>query len=144
MKRRFGEDLAGKTFAVWGLAFKPETDDVREAPSFAVIRSILEAGGRIRAFDPKAIDTFRNDPTLTAWKPELVERIRYETNRNDALRDADALILVTEWKEFWNPDWDLVKRHLKQPVVFDGRNIFAEAELEERGFSYVGIGLGST
>jgi len=125
-------DLAGKHFAVWGLSFKPNTDDMREAPAIVVINHLLEAGATVTAFDPEAVEECKE------W--HLGDQIKYSENPMDALDDADALILVTEWNEFRRPDFDDVKDRLKTPVVFDGRNIYTRKTLEGLGFTYYGIG----
>ena len=132
VKLHYGEDLSGKRFAVWGLSFKPNTDDMREAPAVVVIRALLDAGAAITAFDPEAIEECREE--------HLGHSIQYAENPMDALNGANALILVTEWNEFRRPDFDEVKLALKDAVVFDGRNIYARERLEERGFTYYGVG----
>jgi UDPglucose 6-dehydrogenase len=129
---RFGPDLTGRTFCVWGLAFKPNTDDVREAPSLVVIEDLLARGARVHASDPEAIESTRRI---------LGDRVRYFERNYDALTGADALILVTEWNEYRRPNFALIKQRLKQPVVFDGRNIYDRKTLEALGFEYQGIGL---
>ena len=130
---RFGEDLAGRTFAVWGLAFKPNTDDMREAPSLVLIRALLDRGARVQSFDPVSAPEAR--------------RILGEHNHHQhcpgamaALSGADALIVVTEWKEFRSPDFDEIKSLLRSPIIFDGRNIYDPAAVRRRGFEYTGIG----
>lgn len=123
--------LKGKVFAVWGLAFKPQTDDMREAPSVVVIEALLKAGAKVKAYDPVATPTAR---------AILGDKITYGTNPYAVLRDADALILVTEWNEFRNPDFERMARLLKAPVIFDGRNQYELAEMKERGFTYYSIG----
>jgi len=127
----FNNDIKGRTFAVWGLAFKPRTDDLREAPSITIINRLLELGANIKAFDPKAID---------ATKKILGDKITYAKNSYDTLEDADALILVTEWNEFRRPDFDKIKSMLKNPVIFDGRNQYEAKRMKERGFDYFNIG----
>ncbi len=133
IEQRFGGDLAGKTFALWGLAFKPETDDVRESPAIVVAEKLLEAGAVIRAYDPAAIETAQ---------AYLGDRITYCNSIYGAAEGADALILATEWKEFRMPNWDTLSATMKGRVIFDGRNIYDRAELTEKGFEYHGIGLG--
>ena len=128
----FGKDLTGRHFAVWGLAFKPNTDDMREAPSIVLIEALLGAGATITACDPEAIDEARAH--------HLGDRIAYEENPMKALADADALIVVTEWNEFRRPDFEAVRDALKQPVIFDGRNIYSRKVLERLGFTYRNIG----
>jgi UDPglucose 6-dehydrogenase len=127
----FGGSIAGKRIAVWGLAFKPRTDDIREAPALALIPKLLSAGAKVRAFDPEAMNNV---------KKMFGDKIEYSTNPYDALSDADALVLATEWNEFRTPDWSRIKTLLRTPVVFDGRNIYRASQLRELGFSYYGIG----
>jgi UDPglucose 6-dehydrogenase len=133
--RHYGSNLVGKTFAVWGLSFKPNTDDMREAPSRTLIGALLSAGAGVRAFDPKAgheaQQVFGNQPGLI-----LVD------SDEAALEGADALCLVTEWKAFWAPDFALLRRLLKDRVVFDGRNIYDPVRVEKSGLAYYGIGRG--
>ncbi|NPA30231.1 MAG: UDP-glucose/GDP-mannose dehydrogenase family protein, partial [Epsilonproteobacteria bacterium] len=114
--RRFGEDLSGKTFAVWGLAFKPETDDMREASAITIINELTRRGAKIRAYDPKAMEEAKN------FYLKDNDAVTYCQSKYDALDGADAMLLVTEWKEFRSPDFDEVKKRLKAPVIFDGRN----------------------
>ncbi len=130
---RLVPDLKGKTIAVWGLSFKPRTDDVREAPALSLIVDILELGGRVNAFDPVATMQAK------AWLPRT-RRLRYAKDPYDALRGADALLLVTEWDEFRQPDFKRVKQLLKSPVVIDGRNIYNPKQLRQLGFTYASIG----
>ena len=128
-------DLQGKTFALWGLAFKPKTDDMREAPSRVILEALINAGAAVRAFDPEAMDEakriYGDKPGLT-----LVE------TAEDALQGANALIVVTEWKNFWSPDFDLIKNTLKDAVIFDGRNLYQPELLNKQGITYYGIGRG--
>ncbi len=131
VRRHFGTDLSGLTFALWGLSFKPRTDDMREAPSIIVIESLLKDGAQIQAYDPEA-----NGEA----KKIFGERIHYANRNYDVLRGADALIVVTEWNEFRRPNFQRVKELLKKPVVFDGRNIYDTAEMREMGFTYYSIG----
>jgi len=135
VKEHFGEDLKGRTFAVWGLAFKPDTDDMREAAAITIINDLTAAGAKIRAYDPKAMDE--------AKKCYLKDNkdVEYVEHKYDAIRDADALILITEWKEFRNPDFDEIKKGLKQPVIFDGRNQYGVKTAEKYGFDYYQIGV---
>jgi len=130
---RFGNDLSGRTFAVWGLAFKPNTDDMREAPSRVIVGELTRRGATVRAYDPVAMEE-------AARVLEGTPRLQFATSQADALADADALLLVTEWKEFRNPDFDAIKAALKQPVVFDGRNIYDPALMNLHGIEYSGIG----
>ena len=125
-------DLKGKRFAVWGLSFKPNTDDMREAPAVVVIEALLAAGATVCAFDPEAMEECKH--------LHLGDRIDYADNPMGALEGADALILVTEWNEFRRPDFDEVKGKLKDPVVFDGRNIYSRSVLEGQGYTYYSIG----
>ena len=127
----FGEDLSDKTFAVWGLAFKPKTDDMREAPSITIINALLEKGAKIRAYDPKAMQTA---------KYHFADKITYANSSYEALENTDALLLLTEWNEFRRPDFDKIKDLLKTPIIFDGRNQYNRKSLEENGFTYFSIG----
>jgi UDPglucose 6-dehydrogenase len=131
VRQHFHNDLAGKTFAVWGLAFKPRTDDMREAPAIYIIESLLKAGAKVCVSDPEA---------MTEARKHFADRVSYCPHPYDALEGADALLLVTEWSEFRNPDFALMKERLKSPVIFDGRNIFPKAELARMGFTYYPIG----
>ena len=123
--------LKGLTFAIWGLAFKPQTDDVREAPSLVIIRELLELGARVHAYDPKAIGSMRQI---------FGNKIQYAQDNYEVLRGADALVLVTEWNLFRNPDFSRIKRLLRRPIIFDGRNQYNPTEIRELGFTYFGIG----
>lgn len=127
----FGPDLRNRTFAIWGLSFKPNTDDMREAPSITIINDLLSAGAKIKAFDPKATNEA---------KKIFLNKITICNDSYDALKGADALLLVTEWGEFRNPDFEKMKKLLKQPVIFDGRNIYLKDRLMDLGFKYFGIG----
>lgn len=129
--KHFGNDLAGKTFGVWGLAFKPRTDDMREAPSIVLIEGLLGKGARVVAHDPVAHDTARRI---------FGDRIHYADNPYGAVEGVDALFVVTEWNEFRGPDFNRMKALMKSPIVFDGRNIFDPGKMRERGFVYDGIG----
>lgn len=150
IKNHFGQDLTGKKFAVWGLSFKPKTDDMREAPSIVVINELIEAGANVVAFDPVAIEKAREVFVTrrttglrgVASSKETVRRGRIDFARDQyaALKDANALILITEWQEFREPDLNLMKSYLKEPVIFDGRNIYNPERLRELGFVYYGIG----
>jgi UDPglucose 6-dehydrogenase len=131
VKRHFGDDLSGLTFAIWGLAFKPRTDDMRDAPSIVVIKALLDAGSRVQAFDPEAMEEARKI---------FGDRIQYTHRNYDALHGAAALLILTEWNEFRRPDFSRIKGLLKQPVIFDGRNIFDPTDLRKLGFSYYSIG----
>lgn len=128
---RFGQDLKGKTFAIWGLSFKPKTNDMREAPAITIIEALLEHGANVVAFDPKAIETAKHI---------FGNKIKYSKNSYEALKDADALVLVTEWNEFKRPDFDKIKSLLKTPIIIDGRNQYDKRRLTERGIEYICIG----
>jgi UDPglucose 6-dehydrogenase len=132
---RFGEDLSGRTFALWGLAFKPNTDDMRDAPSRVIVAELARRGATLRAYDPVAMDEARR---VMGDTPGL----QFVTSQTEALQGADALVLVTEWKEFRNPDFDSIKALLKQPVIFDGRNLYDPAFMHTLGLDYQGIGRG--
>lgn len=129
----FGQDLSGLNFAIWGLAFKPQTDDMREAPSVVIINALLEAGAKIKAYDPVAMDTarkiFDDRAGLTLCASEY-----------DALNESDAMLLITEWRQFRYPDFIRMKKLMKQPVIFDGRNQYDPPQVRELGFTYYGIG----
>jgi UDPglucose 6-dehydrogenase len=131
--RRFGADLAGKTFAVWGLAFKPNTDDMREAPARVLIEDLLARGANIRAYDPVAMDEAQR---VFGKEPRIV----YADSPMAALDGADALAIVTEWKEFRSPDFDAIKSRLKSPVIFDGRNLYDPVQPRAAGLEYFAIG----
>ncbi|MEH6679324.1 MAG: UDP-glucose/GDP-mannose dehydrogenase family protein [Sediminicola sp.] len=131
---RFGEDLTGKTFAVWGLAFKPETDDMREAPAIYIIKELVKRGARIHAYDPKAMEEAAH------FYLKDMEEVTYFESKYDTLKNADAMILLTEWKEFRSPDFEELKLQLKQPIIFDGRNQYSSQRMENRGFEYFQIG----
>lgn len=128
---RYGEDLTGKHFAVWGLAFKPNTDDIREAPSLVIIDELVKRGATVKAFDPEAMECVQEYTDL---------QLEYASNMYEALPNADALLIITEWGEFRAPDFEKIKASLKAPVVFDGRNIYEGETLAQHGFDYVSIG----
>ena len=132
VSKHFGGDLKGRHFAMWGLSFKPETNDMREAPSLVLCEQLLAAGATVTAYDPVAVEESKH---------MIGDKIGYAKDAYAALQGADALLLVTEWREFRVPDWDRVKKALKQPVVFDGRNIYSGRELRAAGFQYAGIGV---
>jgi UDPglucose 6-dehydrogenase len=143
---RFGNDLAGRTFALWGLAFKPNTDDMREAPSRVVLQVLLRAGARVVAHDPIAVaETQRVLALDFADAPALLERISFSSAKDplEALADADALIIVTEWKAYRSPNLERLKALMKSPVVFDGRNLYEPATMKDAGIVYQGIGRNS-
>jgi UDPglucose 6-dehydrogenase len=137
MTARFGPDLGGLSFGLWGLSFKPGTDDMREAPSVVLLRQLVAAGASVKAYDPVAIEAARR--TLPAqWLDS--GRVTLTDHQYDALDGASALALVTEWKPFRYPDFGVVKKRMKQPIIFDGRNLYDPAELRGLGFEYFGIG----
>jgi UDPglucose 6-dehydrogenase len=129
--KHYGDDLSGKTFALWGLAFKARTDDMREAASIYTIEDLSARGATIHAYDPKAMDEARRI---------FRDRITYFEDGYEALSGADALLILAEWAEFREPDFDLVKGHLKEPIVFDGRNLYEPARMRDFGFTYYSIG----
>ena len=131
LQRHFNGDLHDKTIALWGLAFKPETDDMREAPSLILIDKLLNAGCKVRVYDPAA---------MTECRRRIGDSVCYATDMYDAALDADALMLVTEWKEFRLPSWAVIKKAMRTPVLLDGRNIYEKKEIEELGFTYHCIG----
>ena len=127
----YGHDLTGRTFALWGLSFKPETDDIREAPSLSLIEDLQASGATIRAFDPEAMDNVQR----------LVgDKVYFAKDQYDVLQNADALVIVTEWSEFRMPDYERIAELLLQPAIFDGRNVFSLEKMEELGFHYESIG----
>ena len=133
---RFGADLTGRRFALWGLAFKPGTDDLREAPSRVLIEQLTQRGAEIVAYDPVAMNEARRVMSLQP-------RLHYAESANAALAGADALVIVTEWKEFRSPDFDAIRHSLREPVVFDGRNLFEPALMKTLGIEYHAIGRGA-
>jgi UDPglucose 6-dehydrogenase len=134
VKNYFKNDLKGKTFALWGLSFKPHTDDMREAPATVIIRELLEAGAKVKAYDPVAMEEA---------KKEFKNDITYGQDPYDVLIDADGLLLITEWPEFRIPNYKVMSKLMSQKVVFDGRNIYDMNEMNENGFDYFGIGRSS-
>lgn len=128
---RFGENLSGKVFGIWGLSFKPHTNDMREAPSITIINELLAKGAKIKAYDPKAFDNA---------KLIFNDKIEYSKSAYDALKDSDALLLLTEWNEFRRPDFERIKSLLKQPVIFDGRNQYEFDRMIKKGFEYFCVG----
>jgi UDPglucose 6-dehydrogenase len=130
--KHFNNDIKDKTFAVWGLSFKPKTDDMREAPSLVIIEKLLAQGAKVKAHDPIAMDEAKHS---------LQDKITYCKKQEDALVDADALLIVTEWSEFRAPNFEEIKSKLKSPVIFDGRNIYDAEELRSLGFHHYGIGI---
>ncbi|VTU17906.1 UDP-glucose dehydrogenase family protein [Variovorax sp. RA8] len=143
---RFGSDLSGRSFALWGLAFKPNTDDMREAPSRVVLDTLLRAGARVVAHDPIAVDETKRVLQLDfADAPALLERISFSSAKDplEVLADADALIIVTEWKAYRSPNLERLKALMKSPVIFDGRNLYEPGIMKEAGVIYQGIGRNS-
>jgi UDPglucose 6-dehydrogenase len=131
IKKYFKNDLKGKKFALWGLAFKPNTDDIREAPALNIIEALLNEGASVAAYDPEAMKNVRN---------QIGNVIEYSDNQYDTLENADALIIATEWSEFRTPDFEKMTSILKNKIVFDGRNVFDLNQMKELGFYYVSIG----
>jgi UDPglucose 6-dehydrogenase len=137
MEKHFEGNLTGKTFAFWGVAFKANTDDIRESPAITMARNLATAGANVRFFDPVASDNFEelmNSSELTKGK------IVKSEGKYDCLKEADALVVMTEWREFQSPDFDEIKKLLKTPVIFDGRNLYKTKRVLEYGFEYYGIG----
>lgn len=132
--QHFGESkVRGKTFAMWGLAFKPKTDDVREAPALSICSELIKLGARVKAFDPEANGTFKE-------KFGDHSGVEYVDNNYDALRGSDALIVCTEWNAFRQPNFKKIKEELVSPVIFDGRNIYETADMRAQGFTYYSVG----
>ncbi len=132
--KKYGEDLTGLIFALWGLAFKPDTDDMREAPAIYIIKELVKRGAKVKAYDPKAIEEAKE------FYLKDVKYVTYCTSKYEVLQGADALILLTEWKEFRSPDFVEIKQQLKDSVIFDGRNQYNAFNLEAKGFEYYQIG----
>jgi len=130
--KHYNDDVTGKTFAVWGLAFKPKTDDMREAPSLVIIEALLKAGANVQAYDPVSMNEAEHmlDAKVVLTKDAI-----------NATKGADALILVTEWPEFRLPNWEKIRSNMKGQVIFDGRNIYNGDEMRVKGFDYYGIGI---
>lgn len=135
--KTFGGNLAGKTIALWGLSFKPNTDDMREATSLVLIRLLAEAGCKLRVFDPVAMTEAKR---ILSAEPQILDSVYFATDTYDAVLDADALLLITEWKEFRMPSWQVIRRTMRGNLVLDGRNIYDRQELVAQGFDYQGIG----
>lgn len=131
LSKHFNNELNGKRIAIWGLAFKPETDDMREATSLVMIQKLIESGCKVRVYDPVAMDE---------CKRRIGDIVEYATDMYDAVLNADALLLLTEWKQFRMPSWGVIKKSMNQAVLIDGRNIYDKQEVEEAGFSYMCIG----
>lgn len=132
LSKYFDGNLEGKTIGLWGLSFKPQTDDMREAPSLVIIEKLLAAGAKVKAYDPVAMDEA---------KRRIGDTIEYAKDQYEALIDADAMLLVTEWPEFRFPNFNVVKKLLRNPVIFDGRNVYEQEEMKDFGFDYYCIGL---
>ncbi|BDW93819.1 UDP-glucose/GDP-mannose dehydrogenase family protein [Muricauda ruestringensis] len=132
--QRFNEDLKGKTFAIWGLAFKPQTDDMREAPAIYIIKYLVERGAKIQAYDPKAMNEAKE------FYLKDLDNISYHDSKYDTLNGAEAMVLLTEWKEFRSPDFNEIKKRLNKAIIFDGRNQYNDTILEELGIEYHQIG----
>jgi UDPglucose 6-dehydrogenase len=128
----FKGNISGKTIAVWGLSFKPHTDDMRQAPSLGIIKKLLEEGAKVKAYDPVA---------MNEAKHHFGDSISYMDEQYEALRDSDCMALVTEWPEFRFPNFKAMKQLLKTPAIFDGRNIYDSAEMKRNGFDYFCIGI---
>jgi UDPglucose 6-dehydrogenase len=131
IKTYFNGDLKGKNIAIWGLSFKPDTDDIREAPALYIIKELLAEGAKVKAYDPEAMENVKN---------LLGDTISFASNEYEALDKADALVICTEWGIFRNPDFNRIKAALNQSVIFDGRNLFDPTEMKEKGFFYSSIG----
>ena len=131
IRKYFGNQLKGRHFAIWGLAFKPNTDDIREAPALSIVEALLQEGATVAAFDPEAMKNV---------KDLMGDRISYSENQYDVLKGADALIIATEWNEFRTPDFSMIASNLKNKVIFDGRNLFDLVALRELGFHYESVG----
>lgn len=131
---RFGEDLSGLTFGIWGLAFKPGTDDMREAPAIYIIKELVKMGAKIKAYDPKAINEAKEHYL------KGIRNIKYSKSKYDVLKGSDSLVLITEWKEFRSPDFKKIKSLLNKPIIFDGRNQYIIYDPESKGFEYYRIG----
>ena len=130
--KHYNNDIKNKTFAVWGLAFKPSTNDMRESPAITIINMLLDKGAKIKAYDPKAMETA---------KVIFGNKIVYSSNSYEALENADALILITEWNEFKRPSFDKIKSKLKEPIIFDGRNQYDKKRMTDRGIKYISLGI---
>jgi UDPglucose 6-dehydrogenase len=131
VKKYFNNDLKGKHIAIWGLAFKPDTDDIREAPALYIIDELLAAGASVSAFDPEAMGNV---------KAKFGKKINFSETQYEVLKDADALVICTEWAAFRNPDFDQMSDLLKSKVIFDGRNLFGTDQMKKLGYSYYSIG----
>lgn len=135
MNLHYKGDFKGRTFAVWGLAFKPETDDVREAPALYILKELVEAGAKVKAYDPEAMKTFQQ-----AFGEDLSAKVEFVSNRREAIQGADALVICTEWNEFRSVDFADLKAGLRTPTVFDGRNLYDLDKAEAAGLTYISVG----
>lgn len=135
IKQFYGSDLSDKEFGIWGLSFKPETNDVRESPALYIIKELVESGARLRAYDPEAMETFKE-----AVDPKINGSITYEKDQIKAIEDVDALVICTEWNEFRRPDFESFSEYMKEPVIFDGRNLYDLGRAREAGLQYISIG----
>jgi UDPglucose 6-dehydrogenase len=133
IQKHYKNDLAGKTFALWGLSFKPNTDDMREAPSRVLMEALWQAGAKVQAYDPAAMEETQH---IYGLQPLL----QLCGTKEAALHNADALVIMTEWRQFKAPDFEFLKNTLLQPVIFDGRNLFDPVRMKEKGITYKGIG----
>jgi UDPglucose 6-dehydrogenase len=141
VRQHYGDNLEGKSFAVWGLAFKPNTDDMREAPSRTVIAALVRAGARIHAHDPAATNEAKRVLQLDlADRPDLFERIKFAKAPLDAVADVDALIIATEWKAYRSPNFSRLKAAMKVATIFDGRNLYEPSAMQAQGILYFGVG----
>ena len=131
LQKLFGQSLAGRSFAIWGLAFKPNTDDIREAPALKIIQSLLDSGANVKAYDPEAMEN---------TKAHFGDKIEFYSDQYEALHDCDALLVITEWSVFRTPDFENIKKNLKQPIIIDGRNLYDLRMMEELAFYYDSIG----
>jgi UDPglucose 6-dehydrogenase len=135
MKSYYGKSLKGKTIGIWGLSFKPETDDIREAPALYITDALAKESVKMKAYDPEAIGTFK-----AASSNETLEMMDFEHDRDSVLNGIDALVICTEWNEFRRPDFENFKKHMKSPVIFDGRNLYSLERAEEAGLTYFSVG----
>jgi len=135
MKKHYGDSLKGKTVGVWGLSFKPETDDIREAPSLYITDALGKLGVNMKAYDPEAIETFKEAATEDA-----LNHIEFMSDRDAVLNDVDALVICTEWNEFRRPDLENFVKLMKEPVIFDGRNLYDLERTKEAGLTYYSVG----
>jgi UDPglucose 6-dehydrogenase len=139
--QRYGSDLSGKTFAIWGLAFKPNTDDMREAPSRIIIQELIKHGARVKAYDPVATKEAQHFFELDFKNNvQSLKQVSYGDTMQSVLKQADALVIVTEWKEFRSPDFKLLKEELKDSIIFDGRNLYEPEDMRLLDIEYYGIG----